>query len=459
MNAMESAALKRPSQQPATALALYATAAAAIFALLCLAGMVTRYSPIPFGDDWEGYVGFNLDLVQGKTSAWWALDDAHRLVLPRALLWLDFHLFGARFVFVLVTNVLMRIGILVAFLALVRERLAGGAWLLLALLSTILAFSWMQAPSFYHAWVGNIAFMAVLLPLLAFDWLHRTKSNGLWFIAAASIGFVSIGTMANGLLVLPIMTAMSAIASLGWRRTLILGVLAVAAFVLYFWSFTYPEETPPNPVTFLLFVLTYLGSPFYYIVYYWAAGLQHAASFVHGHSSLVITGSYLDYPGSRTAGIGVAIFAGALFVLATAAITWRWLRSERTDTWQAALLAFIGFVFASAALVAIGRATFGFDYALEERYTTGTMLAWQALAALLLARTKAPAALRTLTAVAVALPIMLLPNQLKAVLKPDLQDQMARERSLKALQTGQSDDPEIARDVKRLKEMGIKLAE
>jgi hypothetical protein len=62
-----------------------------------------------------------------------------------------------------------------------------------------------------------------------------------------------------------------------------------------------------------------------------------------------------------------------------------------------------------------------------------------------------------LTFLVVLVPIALLPNQLKAVLKPDLQDQMARERSLNAIKTGQSDDEEVARQVKRLKEMGIEL--
>jgi hypothetical protein len=151
------------------------------------------------------------------------------------------------------------------------------------------------------------------------------------------------------------------------------------------------------------------------------------------------------------------VVAGEVPVMVTTVIKLRWLRSERTDTWQAALLAFIGFVFASAALAAISRAQFGFDYAVQERYTTGPMLAWQALAILFLARLDTRKVLRALTFLVVLVPIALLPNQLKAVLKPDLQDQMARERSLNAIKTGQSDDEEVARQVKRLKEMGIEL--
>ena len=161
-----------------------------------------------------------------------------------------------------------------------------------------------------------------------------------WFFPAALIGFVSIGTQGNGLCVLPIMTVMSALIGLGARRTVILAGLSLASFVLYFWGFNWglmsPEEmSPPGPVTFTLFILTFLGSPFYYVVYYWLAGLQHMAGFVFGHGSLLVTNNYLDYPASRTAGIIVAMMTGGGLVMAATAITWRWLRSERTDTWQA----------------------------------------------------------------------------------------------------------------------------
>jgi hypothetical protein len=86
-------------------------------------------------------------------------------------------------------------------------------------------------------------------------------------------------------------------------------------------------------------------------------------------------------------------------------------------------------------------------------------LAWQALLSLLLSRPETRTALHVLAALIVSIPIALLPNQLKAVLKPDAQDQMGRERSLKALQSGQSDDEEVDRPVKRLKQMGIVLGQ
>lgn len=387
MNSVHYAALlKEPSQRYAIKLSWVAFAAAFLFAVLVVAGIVARYSPVPIGDDWAGYVRFNLDVIDGKVSAWWALDDAHRLVLPRLLLWLDFHLFGARFIFVMVFNVLMRIGILIVFIACAREQIKNEILLVLSALFCVLTFSWTQSTGFYHAWVGLIAFSAILLPLLAFYWLHCTKRNSFWFLPAVLVGFASIGTMAYGLFVLPIMAVMSALIGLGTRRTIILAALSVASFIVYFSGFKYPPDAPPHPITFILFVLTYVGSPFYYVVYYWFAGLQHLAAFIFSHGSFFVTNNYLDYPASRVAGIGAAVVAGGILTAAMATIGWRWFRSERTDTSKAALLAFVGFVFAGAALAATGRGMYGFDYAVQERYAVGPLLAWQALAVFVFSR-------------------------------------------------------------------------
>ena len=317
----------------------------------------------------------------------------------------------------------------------------------------------MQAPSFYHGWVGAAEFLAILFPLLGFYCLHRAKENSLWFVAALFAGFASAGTVANGLLVLPIMTAMSALIGLGVRRTLFLAALSTVSFVLYFWGFTYPDHPRPDPATAILFVLTYLGSPFYYVVYYWLGGLQHLVELVSGHGSLLVTNNYLDYPISRMSGIIVAAIAGGILTAAVAAVGLRWLRSERTDTCQAALLAFIGFIFATAVLASIGRGFYGFDYAVQERYTTGPLLAWQALAILLLSRLDKRKTLNVLAMLVVLIPIALLPDQMKAILKPDAQDQVGRDASLKALRTGWSNDEAVDRQVKRLKEMGIVLGQ
>ncbi|HZP76556.1 MAG TPA: hypothetical protein VFB45_10470 [Pseudolabrys sp.] len=450
---------REPDHSRATKFVMLAGAVAILFTALCIAGVILRYSPLPLGeDDWNGYVAFNLDVLQRKVSAWWAPDEVHRLLLPRIILWLDFHIFGARLIFILVANFLMRLAILAILMMYARDLIKNGSRALLYTLFCILCFAWIQATALYHGWVGTPYFMALLFPLLAFYWLHCAKTNPSWFAPAALAGFASIATLANGLLVLPIMAVMAAITGFGAKRTFVLAALAVVAFVLYFWGFHYPEaEARPDAGSFILFTLTYLGNPFYYAVYYWLAGLQHAADVVLHHGSVLVSKNYLDYPGSRTSGLAAAVISGGVFVTVTAIITWRWLWTERTDSGRAALLASIGFIIATAAMAALGRAAYGFDYAVQERYTTGSLLAWQMLALLLVTHANQQRARRILMVVVVLVPLALLPDQLKSVLKPDALDTEARELARQALDTGHSEYPFMDRQVKRLKQMGIEL--
>jgi hypothetical protein len=428
------------------------------FIALCIAGIVLRYSPLPLpGDDWEVYVAFNLDVLEGKSSAWWAVEASHRLILPRLLFWLDFRFFGAHFIFLLITNIVMRIAIVAILIAYTQEQIKGAAFYVLSLLWCVLAFSWMQGPSFYHGTAGSVVFSAILFPLLSFYCLHRAKESSRWFTSALVSGLLSGGSMVNGIFVLPIMTVMGALIGLSARRSLILALVSAAAFALYFWHFEFPDEAHPDPLSVATFIPVYLGSPFYYVVYYWLAGLQHLGAFLFEHGSFVVTNNYLDYPESRMIGIAVAAVTGGVLIISATMIAWAWWRSERRDTCQAALLAFIGFIFITAALTAVGRASLGLDVALSERYTAGLMIAWQALAILILAKFDTEKIARSVSLLAVLLPVALLPVQLKAVLKPDIQDQLAREKSRQALVTGKSDAPFVVHQVERLREMGIEI--
>jgi hypothetical protein len=56
---------------------------------------------VPLLDDFAGYIEFNLDILDGRISAWWTMWDANLPIFARALYWLDFRLFGARFIFLI----------------------------------------------------------------------------------------------------------------------------------------------------------------------------------------------------------------------------------------------------------------------------------------------------------------------------------------------------------------------
>ena len=64
--------------------------------------------------------------------------------------------------------------------------------------------------------------------------VSQGESSGSSFIAACFLGVLSLGSMANGVLALPLMTAYAAITRLGWRRVVILAVLSSLGVLAYF---------------------------------------------------------------------------------------------------------------------------------------------------------------------------------------------------------------------------------
>ena len=133
-----------------------------------------------------------------------------------------------------------------------------------------------------------------------------------------------------------------------------------------------------------------------------------------------------------------------------------WFIRDRSNTWRAALLALLGFLFLTAGAAAVGRGASGFTYAVQERYTTAALLAWQAIMLLCLAPLDAAEIVRTLRVLVVIVPVALLPAELRVLIKSDPMADVRLE-SLRALQTGKSDDPVIASVLSRLKARGIDL--
>jgi hypothetical protein len=58
----------------------------------------------------------------------------------------------------------MQVGILIVMITFAREKIKNDAFTITSALLTILAFSWMQGPNFFHAFAGSIEFMAMLCP-------------------------------------------------------------------------------------------------------------------------------------------------------------------------------------------------------------------------------------------------------------------------------------------------------
>jgi hypothetical protein len=459
-------ALDRPARPYLAGINKVSGTVAATFVVLCLIGIMRNYSPVPIGGDWYGYLEFNLDVLDGKLDAWWAIHGSHVPIIPRLLYWLDFHCFGARRIFMIFAAMLAQAASCAMLIVYAREQIDRHALFSVSALLITLAFAWTQFPNFLKGFVGDQYFLILLFSIIAFYCLHRAKERLLWFTGALLAGIAAAGTTAGGLFVLPVMAVMSIAIGLGLRRTALIVMVSAASFALYFSIRKfYPTDTDypiaglnaaRNPIQIALFVLTYLGSPLHFVVSYWFAGVQHLVSFLTGAKPLVVTESLEDYAASRTVGLVAATVAGGILVALAAWHACDWLIRDRKNTGRAALLALLGFLILNAGAAAIGRGISGFAYAAQERYTTPALLAWESMMLLCLARLDAAELARTLRVLVVVIPVALLPTELRVLIKADPMTG-ARLESLRALQTGKSDNALIAPLLPRLQAKGIDL--
>lgn len=330
--------------------------AAGVFVALAVTGAVRWYSPVPFWDSWRGYLYFYVHADNWHT--WWAAHNEHRIVLSRALFWMDLAWFHGTGLFLIVVDYLFQALAAWIFWIIWREstgnRLRYLGYFLIAWL-----FFWSQRTNFVWGFQGAFI-LAQLLPLAAFWLLHlaasRERQNTLLFAAAVLLGILSTGTMANGLLALPLMTLFSLLTRMRWRRSLLLAGLSVAAIWLYFHNYHAPPRNSSltsalteDPLGLAHYMLLFVGSPFYYI--------------------------FGQVPAARI----VAAIAGGFLLASSAAFAWRILWHQRQNTLSLTLLIFLLYVGGSAVGAAGARVGMGVDQSLSSRYTTPVLMAWATL--------------------------------------------------------------------------------
>ncbi len=343
------------------ALILVFAVLASVLVGLAIAGAVVSYSPVPFEDMWDGYVGFFMNVSDGHWGAWWDNHNEHRLVLSRALFWADLKWFGGASWFLLAANYVLFGASAFMLWRMLREPASTekptAGEIMLGLFVAAWLFQWMQFENLTRAF--NIqCVMAQLLPLCALYWLHRSvkeDSGTRQFLIACGFGLASIGTMANGILALPLMALYALLMRQGLARVGLLAALSVTTILLYFHDYHAPahhsslsQALRDNPIGFVQYVLLYLGSPFYHL---------HVGQ--------------LSKPTAQIAGL--ALVSGAAWFTVQA------LRKPKEMSLQLALLFFLAYIGGTALGTAGGRLIFGVDQALSSRYTTPALMAWSAL--------------------------------------------------------------------------------
>lgn len=339
--------------------------AAVFFWGLAIVGAFNSYSPVPFMDMWDGYLDFYIKASAGDIGAWWKNHNEHRILLSRFLFWIDLSWLNGSIWFLLLVNYLLVALSCLMFFVFLRERLPKTYFIFGLFIMTWL-ISWSQHENLTWGFQSQFI-LAQLLPLIAFYLLHRAYNGDNtfkdYFFGACFFGTLSLGSMANGVITLPLMTLYVIICRFGWRWVAVLAAISCVGLLAYFHDYTPPahhgsigSSLRENPIGLILYVMTYIGSPFFHIA------------------------------GGRMGGIALAQFAGGIMILLSTYFALSALRRAKRSTLELALLFFILYVGGTALGTAGGRLIFGIEQALASRYLTPSLMAWAALFVLVAAK-------------------------------------------------------------------------
>ena len=382
---------------------------------LAIVGGFLNYSPVQFWDTWDGAINFFMNTKDGDISIWWAQHNEHRIILARILFWADIKWFGGIGWFLIIINYLLLSMIALVFWKILRNisttKKPEIGEILLGLFITTWLFQWIQHENLMWSFQGQF-FLAHLLPLCAIYLLYKSISkfhSNRNFIIACIFGVASVGTMANGIITLPLMTLYALIMRQGIPRIITLVTLSISVIFLFFHNYhgvvgysNISQSITENPLNMIYYLLVNLGSPFYQLF------------------------------GGGELGQFAAIFSASVLIGSSMGLAIKYLRQPQQNALPLTLLTFILYTGGSAFCIANGRQVLGINTALTSRYSTPSLLAWAALLILY-----SPYILAILRAQKIkimipfgAMALLMIPQQFKAL---ESDDKLIFERSVAAL--------------------------
>lgn len=313
------------------------------------------FSPIPYVDQWDGYIGFYKILKEGIYQVFWVQHMEHRLVLARALFWLDIAVFGGWNAFTVILNYLMLAGIgLVIFGEYRRGRaIESSPWLIGGIVFGFL-FLWCQNENL--KWGFQVPTILVyLFSTLAFAFFSRPDHRASNIAIALVFGVLSMLSLGNGILVFFIMAIQGFLQRRPWKESLIAIVAGCIAAAIYFhgyiiYSLPLNPDVAHLPLARIKFFLMFLGNPVFFVT----GDLRHTAAL--GILSLAVAAAMVIY----------------LF------------RKREITPYRAFLIANYGMVVAAAMGAARSRWMLGLVASAAGRYTTPVLLGYAVLALLAL---------------------------------------------------------------------------
>ncbi len=338
-------------------------AAAAAVPLSTVYFVAQAYSPFLYSDQWIALEWLR-KIYDGTAglAALWEPHNEHSIVFPRLLYLADALLFHATNVILVPANVLLQGA---ACVTIARE--AGRAdglprplRVFLAGVALMLLGAAVQIENLY--WGFQVAFTLAFTPAVAsiVCWVAFADSgaptgrrNWWWFVGSVACGIVSTFSLANGILIWPVLVGLSCAYGFRARATLFLaGIVAVVvgARVAAGFPGTDVGAVLAAPGRVALVFLLYLGTPF----------------------------AWLSIPATRVLGtVGVAL-ALAVGVNAFWSI-------RRLTRFTAVHLAVVAYVVASGLATTVGRLWRPLSWIVSDRYATPALLFWVGVLSLLIA--------------------------------------------------------------------------
>lgn len=337
------------------------------FGLMSIIGWILRtYHPMPWFDEWDTMRLFQ-QMEDGERS-WlegiFSQHNEHRLAIPRLFFALDFFVFGGTSILLFAATLLLQV-VLAAIICAQIFRMEAGPGVKLALsgIAAALLFSGQQMSIFLWAFQVQwpLVYGGAVLALYCGDGFVRARERSpnsmaqwAWLLAAGISGFCSTFSMANGLLVWPLLIFLVVrfARPFSWVAAVLTAGVAVAVIGLFLNHFfrtgSYAVDilSVDGIVKAIAFVVAYLGSPFVFL----------------GAAPVYIVGTLVLL---TAIGLGALLIFGRKFMTSSEAML------------ALALLMIVG----TAMITSAGRAAMGFAGATESRYVMPNLIGLSCLLA------------------------------------------------------------------------------
>jgi hypothetical protein len=365
----------RNSQYRATSLLSYLVLAGGITTIgVAVYTVVVCYISLPWSDGWtqifvaaRGENPFSLHWL-------WQQHNEHRLLIPKLFLAFDLRFFAARQKLLLAAIFVIQLLEWWLLCWSIRNLAGwrGAQWRTGAGLAAFCLFCPSQWENltwgFQTCFVlpGLFATLSFVSLLLYWNGTQRPIAGAGKFVILSVIAAVAgICSLANGLLLLPLLLLAAAILRLRYSVLLTYATTALISIALYFHHYVRPPQSSNpiasarSPLKLIEYVATYFGSS-------WTYG----NSWTH-HS------------------LALAPYIGLVGFAITAVFLWRFRRPEEgAHPFDTLLLLIMSFCLGTAFLTALGRIADGNSQAFASRYQTIALLFWWCAGCFVIAATK-----------------------------------------------------------------------